>query len=151
MCCRCAHLDSISRLVSISSPDTNFFTRALWPCQKIGSTFTCAQKIWSGDERRSRPAASYQCSPIAMASKVVKEASCYEWSSYIRRYHDYQAVWTSTIGEVLKVEPTNPHDDFTVSIVKGGAVVGHVVKYVSSYLLLSQEGWECWALRSDRR
>ena len=68
-----------------------------------------------------------------MASEVVEEGSCYEWSSYIRGYHDYQAVWTPTIGEMLllKVEPTNPYDDFAVSIVKDGAVVGHVPKYVS--------------------
>ena len=63
-----------------------------------------------------------------MASEVVEEGSCYEWSSYIRGYHDYQAVWTPTIGEMLllKVEPTNPYDDFAVSIVKDGAVAGHV-------------------------
>ena len=68
-----------------------------------------------------------------MASEVVEEGSCYEWSSYIRGYHDYQAVWTPTIEEMLllKVEPTNPYDDFAVSIVKDGAVVGHVPKYVS--------------------
>ena len=68
-----------------------------------------------------------------MASEVVEEGSCYEWSSYIRGYHDYQAVWTPTIREMLllKVEPTNPYDDFAVSIVKDGAVVGHVPKYVS--------------------
>ena len=68
-----------------------------------------------------------------MASEVVEEGSCYEWSSYIRGYHDYQAVWTPTIGEMLllKVEATNPYDDFTVSIVKDGAVVVHVLKYVS--------------------
>ena len=68
-----------------------------------------------------------------MASEVVEEGSCYEWSSYIRGYHDYQAVWTPTIREtlLLKVEPTNPYDDFAVSIVKDSAVVGHVPKYVS--------------------
>ena len=32
---------------------------------------------------------------------------------------------------LLKVEPTNPYDDFGVSIVNDGAVVGHVPKYVS--------------------
>lgn len=65
---------------------------------------------------------------LAMASEVV-EGSCYEWSSYIRGYHDYQAVWTPSIGEMLllKVEPTNPYD-FAVSVV---AVVGHVPKYIS--------------------
>ena len=62
-----------------------------------------------------------------------KEGFCYEWSSYIRGYHDHQAVWTPTIGEMLllKVESTNPYDDFTVSVVKDGTVVGHVPKYVS--------------------
>ena len=32
---------------------------------------------------------------------------------------------------LLKVEPTNPYDDFAVSVVKDGAMVGHVPKYVS--------------------
>ena len=32
---------------------------------------------------------------------------------------------------LLKVEPSNPYDDFAVSIVKDGAVFGHVLKYVS--------------------
>ena len=38
--------------------------------------------------------------------------------------HNYQAVWTPTIGEMLllKVEPTNPYDDFAVSIVKDDTV-----------------------------
>ena len=62
-----------------------------------------------------------------MASKVVEEGSCYELSSYIRGYHDYQAVEML----LLKVEPTNPYDDFAMSIVKDGAVVGHVPKYDS--------------------
>ena len=35
---------------------------------------------------------------------------------------------------LLKVELTNPHDDFAVSIVKDGAVVGHVPKYVSGVI-----------------
>ena len=71
-------------------------------------------------------------SSLTMANEVVEEGLCYEWS-YIRGYHEYQAIWTPSIGEmlVLKVEPTNPHDDFTMSIVKDGAVVGHVPKYVS--------------------
>ena len=31
---------------------------------------------------------------------------------------------------LLKVESTNPYDDFAVSVVKDGALVGHVPKYV---------------------
>ena len=70
-----------------------------------------------------------------MASKPTVEASCYEWSlyMYIRGYHDYQAVWTPSLGEMLqlKVEPMNPYDNFTVLIVKEAVVVGHVPLYVS--------------------
>ena len=32
---------------------------------------------------------------------------------------------------LLKLEPTNPHDDFAVSVVKDGVVVGHVPKHAS--------------------
>ena len=73
------------------------------------------------------------CVHAAMASKVVEEGSCYEWPSYIRGYHDYQAKWTPSVREmlILKVEPTNHFDDFAVSVVKDGTVVGHVPKYVS--------------------
>ena len=73
------------------------------------------------------------CFVVDMASEPTVEASCYEWSSYIRGYHDYQSVWTPSLGEMLqlKVEPTNPYDDFAVSIVKEGVVVGHVPLYVS--------------------
>ena len=68
-----------------------------------------------------------------MASEPTVEASCYEWSSYIRGYHDFQSVCTPSLGEMLqlKVEPTNPYDDFAVSIVKEGVVVGHIPLYVS--------------------
>ena len=68
-----------------------------------------------------------------MASEPTVEASCYEWSSYIRGYHDYQAVWTPSLGEMLqlKVEPMNPYDNFAVLIVKEAVVVGHVPLYIS--------------------
>ena len=44
------------------------------------------------------------------------------------------------MGELLRlrIEPTNPHDDFAVAVVKDGTVVGHVPKRVSrviSYFL----------------
>ena len=32
---------------------------------------------------------------------------------------------------LLKIEPTNPRDDFAVSVVKDGEVVSHIPKYVS--------------------
>ena len=33
----------------VSSPDTKFFARALWPCRKIGRR-ACAKTLVSGDE-----------------------------------------------------------------------------------------------------
>ena len=49
-----------------------------------------------------------------MANQIVGEGSgfCYGWSSYIRRYHQYNDGWTASLGEMLelKVEPTNAHD-----------------------------------------
>ena len=57
-----------------------------------------------------------------MASQVVGEGpgSCYEWLSYVRGYHEYKDVWTLTLKAMwqLKVEPTNPHDQLAVAVIK---------------------------------
>ena len=57
-----------------------------------------------------------------ITSQVIGEGSgpCYEWSSYIRGYHEYKEVWTPTLGEMLqlKIEPTNPSDQFAVAVIK---------------------------------
>ena len=51
-----------------------------------------------------------------IANQVVGEGSvfCYGWLSYVRGYHEFKEGWTSSLGDVLelKVEPTNPHDQF---------------------------------------
>ena len=75
---------------------------------------------------------------MAMASQIVGEGSCYEWSSYVRGYHVYQTVWTPAVGEMLSlaVEPTNSHDIYAVALIQDGwdgtvRVVGHVPRNVS--------------------
>ena len=69
-----------------------------------------------------------------MASQVVGKGSrfCYEWLSYVRGYHEYKEGLTPSLGEMLqlKVEPTNPHDQFAVAVIKlDGTVVGHIPKH----------------------
>ena len=57
---------------------------------------------------------------MAMASQIVGESSCYEWSSYVRGYHVYQTVWTPAFGETLRlaVEPTNSHDIHAMVVIQ---------------------------------
>ena len=52
----------------------------------------------------------------------------------VRGYHVYQSVWTPTVGEELpcRREPGNIQDPFSVSIMNGTDVVGHVPKKISS-------------------
>lgn len=68
-----------------------------------------------------------------MASQFLGEGSCYEWLAYIRDYHDYKDVWSPTLGEMLQlqVDPTNPHDQFAVAMVKDEMVVSLFLKHVS--------------------
>ena len=70
-----------------------------------------------------------------MASHIVVESSCHEWSSYVRGYQVYQAVWIPAMGEMLRlaVEPTNSHDTcmYAVAVMQVGydgtvRVVGHL-------------------------
>ena len=51
-----------------------------------------------------------------------------EIASFVRGYHDYQAVWQPSVAKVLllQTEPTNIKDNKVVSIVKNTLVVGHV-------------------------
>ena len=58
----------------------------------------------------------------------------FEIQSCVRGYHIYQAIWSSTIGEVLNCarEPRNRTDPFAVATKKaGGVVVGHVPREFS--------------------
>ena len=67
--------------------------------------------------------------PQSMASQPADVESSYvEIASFVRGYHDYQAVWQLSVGEVLllQTEPTNIKDNKAVAIVKNTLVVGHV-------------------------
>ena len=66
--------------------------------------------------------ASHVREHMAMASQIVGEGSCYEWSSYVRGYHVYQTVWTPAVGETLRlaVEPTNSYDIYAVALIQDG-------------------------------
>ena len=52
----------------------------------------------------------------------------YEVRSFIRGFHEYQHIWTPSIGEVnvLKREPTNPFDSYAVAVRKDNETVGHL-------------------------
>ena len=64
-----------------------------------------------------------------MASQPADVETFYvEIASFVRGYHDYQAVWQPSVGKVLllQTEPTNIKDNKAVAIVKNTLVVGHV-------------------------
>ena len=52
----------------------------------------------------------------------------------VRGYHVYQSVWSPTAGEQLpcRREPGNIQDPFSVAVMEGSDVVGHVPKKISS-------------------
>ena len=53
-----------------------------------------------------------------MASHIVGEGSCHEWSSYVRGYQVYQAVRIPVMGETLRlaVEATDFRDMYVVAV-----------------------------------
>ena len=63
---------------------------------------------------------------LHVTSSVVKE-------SIVRGHHVYIVIWTPVIGEllVLRAEDNNEHNDHAVAVVKGGDVVGHVLRSIS--------------------
>ena len=67
--------------------------------------------------------------PQSMASQPADVESSYvEIASFVRGYHDYQAVWQPSVGKVLllQTEPTNIKDNKAIVFVKNTLVVGHV-------------------------
>ena len=54
--------------------------------------------------------------------------------SVIRGHHVYKDVWTPVVGEELmyQCELGNPRDPFTVSVLKGSTIVGHVPRKISA-------------------
>ena len=55
-------------------------------------------------------------------------------NSKIRGYHYYRTVWDAAIGEVLQCEREmgNVHDKFAIAVKKGGVIVGHCPRTISS-------------------
>lgn len=70
--------------------------------------------------------------------------SQYQVDSCVRGYHQYQAIWTSAVGETLPCvrEPTNTIDRYAVAVVRSGVVVGHLPKKISRVcsIFLRREG-----------
>ena len=67
--------------------------------------------------------------PQSMASQPADiESSYVAIASFVRGYHDYQAVWQPSVGEVLlfQTEPTNIKDKKAVANCQNTLVVGHV-------------------------
>ena len=51
----------------------------------------------------------------------------YEILNCVRGYHEYQRIWTATMGEELRCErerPQNPRDPYAIVVKKDGIVVG---------------------------
>ena len=58
----------------------------------------------------------------------------FEMNSCIRGYHVYQDRWLPIIGERLECrrESGNPRDRYAVALCKGGEIMGHVPRYIST-------------------
>ena len=70
--------------------------------------------------------------------------SCVDITSFVRGHHAYQETWLPHVQEVLLLErePLNSVDNYAVTIVKSGTVVGHVPQKCSAlffhFLIRSQ-------------
>jgi len=62
----------------------------------------------------------------------------------VRGYHVYKEIWDASIDEELLCtrEPGNPHDPFTVAIVKCDQTIGHVPLRISLICSLFFYGME---------
>ena len=58
----------------------------------------------------------------------------YAVQTVVRGYHVYKQVWSATVGQVLpcQQERGNVHDPYSVAIVDGNTVVGHVQRAISA-------------------
>ena len=52
----------------------------------------------------------------------------------MRGFHVYKTIWSPVLNEILQTqqEHGNPEDCYAVSILKGGVIVGHVPRELSS-------------------
>ena len=58
----------------------------------------------------------------------------YTFKKWITGYHIYQDIWTPKIGEILtcEVDPTNPPNSYTVSVISDGELVRYVPRNIIS-------------------
>ena len=51
----------------------------------------------------------------------------------VRGYHIYEDIWTAVVGEefLCKREISNTFDPFTVAVMRGDTVIGHVPRKIS--------------------
>ena len=73
-----------------------------------------------------------------MASQSAAETTgieCLEVPSFVWGYHAYKDIWEPEDGEILefKQERENCKDINTVTVVKGGCIVGHVLKNLAPH------------------
>ena len=57
----------------------------------------------------------------------------YDVETVVRGYHIYKHFWSATVGQVLpcQQERGNVHDPYSVAIVAGNTVVGHMPRAIS--------------------
>jgi len=60
-------------------------------------------------------------------------AESFEVESVVRGYHIYKDIWSAAVGTTLpcRQESFNPHDSYTVALIKDDVVVGHVPRNIS--------------------
>ena len=60
--------------------------------------------------------------------------STFSVEAMIRGYHVYKDIWNAVVNEELQCqrEPFNSSDSFAVAVVRGGTIVGHVPRKISS-------------------
>lgn len=71
-----------------------------------------------------------------LPSRVLREMANLSISvdTVIRGYHVYKDIWTAAVREILvcRRETDNLHDRFALAVCRGGDIVGHVPKKISS-------------------
>ncbi len=69
----------------------------------------------------------------------------FQFDRYIKGYYHYEKIWAPRIDEVLRClhERENNFDEFAITIIKEGLIVGHVPRQISQqfYNILKNEGY----------
>ena len=67
---------------------------------------------------------------------AVASTGVHEFSIIARGHHGYKTKWTSLTYEIVQVvkEDTHKHDEYFVTIIKGGYIVGYIYIYINTYI-----------------